>query len=195
MYEEDQGAQEVKKAKGGTRKTRRPPHRRMGTNAGRRIASLLLLLAGLLLSSKARGQEALTCNYRGLPATLSQVATDCCGGDAEAELGSEECGLPGECSAACARTFLDFHDGPCYMSIGLLHEELDTFDAFADMCRCPPPCICPRDVLQQRLDAAAGACFGGGRRAQSGAVASGPFAGRRFVRTPIYARHYMTVLQ
>ena len=175
----------------------------MATNVGRRprlVASPLLLLGGLLLtcSKTVLGQEA-TCNYRGLSSTLSQVSTDCCGDDAEAELGSAECGLPGECSAACARTFLAFHDGPCYMAIGLLHEELDIFNAFADMCRCPPPCTCPRDVLQQRLDAASGACFGGGRRAQSGAAAAGPFAGRRCaaptqaVRTPLHVTPHDTV--
>ena len=153
----------------------------MGTNTGRQprpVASLLLLLlAGLRSSKTVRGQAA-TCNYRDISSTLTRVSADCCGDGAGAAIGSVECGLPGECSAACAQTFLAFHDGPCFLSIGFVHEELETFDAFADMCRCPPPCTCPRDVLQQRLDAATGACFGGGRRAQSGAAA-GPFAGRR----------------
>eukprot|EP01051_Picozoa_sp_SAG22_P006837 SAG22_NODE_462_length_10207_cov_30.708647_4_plen_201_part_00 len=146
----------------------------------RMLARCLLCAAlGLLAAAGAQGQGVPACDFRGIADMLSRIERNCCG-DAGAEFGTVDCGLPDQCSAACAGSFLPFHDGACYSVIGLDEQQMETYDVFGDMCRCPPPCTCPRDLLQERIAAVAGACFqGGNRRLQSGSGAAGFFAERR----------------
>ena len=145
--------------------------------AAERVLAIGLLL--LVHAPRYAQAQAAACDFHSIGDMLSQIERTCCNDDG-AEFGTVECGMPDQCSAACAESFLPFHDGACYLVIGLDEQQMETYDVFADMCRCPPPCTCPRDLLQERIDAVAAACFhGGNRRLQSGSAAASFFVERQ----------------